>query len=116
MEDALVKTFVVTADQDQIPAADRKILRQLLGKSFAAGAHGYNQGLRQLFFRLTDGCHHRRRLQHHPGAAAKRRIIHGPVLIRGKIPGIDAGYAQKPGIQRPFYNAVPRALFNLFRK
>ena len=110
--DAFVEAFVMAAHENEAPLTAGPLLRQRLAECHSAGAHGQDRRAGQFLPGQADGFGFR--LEDHADAAAKRRVVHGTMLVPGKIPGIDAFQLQEARVQATFNHAVAPCRFNLF--
>jgi hypothetical protein len=85
--DALIKTFVVAAEQNQLLVVPGPSLQIRLHQGLSLGSHQQNPPTSQDRDGLKSGKH-RFGLEHHARTAPVGKIIHFAVTIRGVIPGI----------------------------
>ena len=90
VKNALIKALVMAADEDKVLSAVCIFFYNALLKRASTRAHCNYTCIGQLLLSLADSRHHRLRLEHHAGTAAKGSVVHSAMHIMRKFTRIDA--------------------------
>src|SRR3569623_208783 len=93
LENPLVEPLEPAA-QDGNAGAGREVADAGLGDRLSAGGHGEHRAIGLQCPCMIDASRQHIGLEHHPGAAPGRRIVHRAVLVGGEVADLD-------GVERP---------------